>query len=49
MMVMMVGLSQPSSSRGCCEAADVVGILLLFNLPCESFGYLPTVCRSEGN
>ena len=28
----MIGLGEQISSRGCCEATDVVGILLLFNL-----------------
>ena len=28
----MIGLREQISSRGCCEATDVVGILLLFNL-----------------
>jgi len=31
-IVKMIGLGEQISSRGCCEATDVVGILFLFNL-----------------
>jgi len=42
-IVKMIGLGEQISSRGCCEATDVVGILCCSILPYESFGYLQKV------